>query len=263
MRKSFVLLLALVFIAPLAHSGVRIINNGGGFAEMRALTALARLKFLVTPCIARPQACGLTEEERQLLSDQLTSGFFDTSAYEMEFFTADSSIISQPSSEKKILINSKALYDESNQPKSYQEIARLVFLAWSRDLRPDLVPELSKKIFRGFLVRENEVDLEVEGRMLRAYTVQSMIDPNGRDAMLVYETKDGSQELTSMLIAAMKCPEPVRILDIAGFAYEHPVVTGSVNWICGKSKKQAHFSVHTSVLRINIFNESSCEDYLE
>lgn len=263
MRKGFLFLVCLFLIAPVAQSGVRIINNGGGFAEMRALTALARLKLLIAPCVARPQLCGLSDQEHHLLSRQLSEGFFETYTHELEFFAADTSIPSRLSPKQKILLNSKTLYDDSNQPKSYQEIARLVFIAWYRETFADIVPDLSKKIFRHFLVRENEVSLEVEGRSLRSYTMQSMVDPNGRDAVLIYETKDGSQDLTPLLVAAMKCPEPPKILDIAGFAYEHPVVTSSVTWECGKVRHQAHFSVHTSVLKVNIYNISSCEDELK
>ncbi len=262
MIKPFVILLAFVFALPGAQAGVRIINNGGGFAEMRALTAFARLRFLVAPCVSRPELCGLSDKELIFLSAQVKSDFFNTDLYEMEFFTDDPGVVSRRSSDRKILINSRALYDDSEQPKSYQEIARLVFVAWYGDFAGDIVPDLSKKIFNRFLVRENEVQLEVEGRVLRTYTMQSVVDVEQRDAILVYETPDGSRELTPMLVEALKCPESPRVLDISGFNYEHPIAKGAVTWICRGAKKQAHFAVHTSIVHITVFNEKSCEDGL-
>lgn len=257
------LLLLSLALPGASQAGVRIINNGGGFAEMRALTAFSRLKFLVAPCVSRPDICGLTATEFEMLSWQLDKGFFNTSNFELEFFTDDPAIASKNTSDRKILINSTTLYDESAQPKSYQEIARLVFVAWYRGFSSDVMTELSKKIFSRFLVRENEVQLEVEGRALRTYTMMSVVDVEQRDAILVYETPAGSQELTPMLAAALGCPETPRILDISGFNYEHPIAKGSVSWVCRGTRREAHFALHTSVLKINIFNETRCEDQLK
>lgn len=277
MRHSILIHSILILTSLLsipAFGGIRIINGGGGFAEMRALTALARLQFMVRPCTMHPDSCQLSEAERQYLSRGLSARLFDTSSINLEFFSSENAADDYRVSKdgKTFFLNTKIIYNAAHKPLDYREIARIVFLGWLQHFGgniPDTLDYgvLAQKVFGHMLIRESEEPIDQE-RIARAFMLSSMSDPVRQDAILVIEGTDRTMDVTSMLAEATNCRIPARIRDISGIAYETPVLTGSVTWDCGQIRKQARFALQTHVLHVTLFSEKivtqpKCEQDLQ
>ncbi len=269
MRNTLIILSLMLQLSP-AQAGIRIINGGGGYAEMMALTAYSRMRLLIHPCRVRPEVCGLTEAEQALLAIQNEGQFFNLPG-PLEFHVpeTETDLYRGPQTGADTFsMSSSLLYDSAEQPKSYQEIARLVFVGSLKVFAGIDAEELSKKIFQRFLVRESELPLDQTGRIVRAFLLQSKISAD-REAFLTLQNLGDHTDMTDMLVDAVKCAgkKPAKILDLSGLAYESPIVTGHLVWQCGNSLKQAQFALHTHVYRVTIFKEklirTTCEGDLE
>lgn len=204
------------------------------FVSAREDAIRKRLKYFIAPCLVEPQACGLNEKERIWLE---------------EIFTEDLPETPVPTA----------------LTLTFKEAVQSTFIGLFAKSEPQLSESLASKLFQYLLVRENTVPLEVEGRFIRAYLIQSPIDADTRDAFLLFQTPTGSRDLTPLLSESLKCEGRVRLIDItiSPYAYEHPVVRGSVNWLCEDQRKTAHFALQTTVLKVEISMESTCEDALK
>ena len=239
------LLLVLSFSAD---ASIRLIGRGGGYAEMQALTALAKLKNYLAPCIQDRKLCGLSEENHKVLVEVEKLGLLNTSHARLEFFTSTASGDVFRFNEydgSYLAINTHALYTPDGKPGNYSSILSTVFAAWFS--RPPVLEHLQSLmpgkyinffylfdyIFR--TVNVNETDLTLSnGTIFR----EIRIFMNGKtDVLVALEKPDMTVDLTPSFRKMLPCTSGVaRLVEVTNFSQEGEYVVGRARWTCDEGQ---------------------------
>lgn len=236
----------LIFLSFQADASIRLIGRGGGYAEMKALTALAKLKSYLAPCIQDRKNCGLSEENHRILVEIEKLGFLNTSHARLEFFTS-----SDPGDVFRyneydgsyLAMNTSTLYTIDGKPGRFSAILITVFAAWFS--RPPVVAQLQELMPRNHInffylfdhifrkVNMNETDLTLtNGSVFR----EVRIDMDGKtDVLIALEQSDQTIDLTPAISKKLICTNgAAKIIEVANFFQEGDYVIGRIRWTCGE-----------------------------
>lgn len=246
MKNKMICLFILGF-AQIAGAGIRVINNGGGMAEMQALTALANIKSHFMPCLYREGFC--TEVQRNAIETLDQEGSFNTAFAELEFFVPHSD---QPSAiyqfraenENYLSVASPSLYWPSNQAKSYDDIFKAIVKGWL--LRPTVDASAAKvalewanewqsRVVSSFSVGDERRLLAIDS--ISALTSQKILT-------VVEQSKESAEDLTSLISAQLQCSTgPSELVSFSPKSIENNFILGKLTWQCGPMLKEASFAM--------------------
>jgi len=241
------LLLTLILWGTLSQAGIRIINHGGGYAEMKALSALSRLQYFVSLCVQRPDICGLGLEEIEKL--QSLESYFSTRDAELEFFTDTRStdIFRYNDGRPNYLgISSQTLYAPDGSPKKFGEIAAIVFNAWTG--RPGLQQtnlEWMAKALTRLEIEESELYLGGQTKLHAPRITNSQHSFSIQ--LLMLENQIVTKDLTARLTANLPCAgTAAELVSVSGLSFRSPFILGRAQWRCGEQTKEGRFAIDLS-----------------
>ncbi len=253
-RILFVLLLTFGFYA---EASIRLIGRGGGYAEMQALTALARLKNYLAPCVQDRKNCGLSEENHRVLVEVEKLGLLNTTHARLEFFTS-----SEPGDVFRfneydanyVAINTNALYNIEGKPGTYSSILLSVFTAWFN--RPPVLAHLQTlmkgkpfdffylfdHIFRNVSVNETNLTLS-NGSIFREVRIYM----DGKtDVLIAMEHQYRTLDLTPFIRRKLPCTNGLaKVLEMSNFFQEGQHIIGRMRWSCdGGQTREGRFHMN-------------------
>lgn len=257
MITKLMLLCIVLSLSFVADASIRVIGKGGGYGEMKALTALSKLRVYLTPCMLNRETCSMQAQDQKFLLEIDKLGFLNTEAAQLEFFTDPNStdvFRYRESDRNYVAISSMALYTADGKPKSYPDIISTVFAAWlSRPGVRAKVLDLSSnwdgvffsydQLFRSVNVTENEVRLEND-RYFREIRISLL---GKEDVHLALEQAKNTLDLTSFVRQQLPCGSgAASVIDVYNSHAEGSVVVGRIRWGCGGSALyEARFHLQT------------------
>lgn len=232
----FKLLLAFVIhYMPLAEAGLRIINGGGGGAEMQAMQALADLPLRVSACLQYPHECDLNEGEVRHLEDWFKAGRFNTRMAEIEFMDLGGKIFAYDSNRPQYLAIDPRFIYAGDKPRPLAEIARLIFTGWMAPVNePELVYSLGQKLFHSVHVSTQILEMGTESLL-----ATTMGKP-GRSANHVYISvvaKSSGLDLSADL-GLCAGGEAGVLNKIISMNYENGHALLRAQWLCPPSSRR-------------------------
>lgn len=224
---------------------IHIIGAGGGYAEMKALSAFSRMTVLVSPCSLDHTVCDLTEDEIAQLKKQIAAGALDGTDARLEFFTDLNSTDVYRFSGNDLSISSRALYDKNGVPLSFNQIVRVVFEGMLLRAHPASVDQvevanLARKIFSSLKTVETELALPSLGAKVHGLQIST---PRTTTAILGLEFQDLTVDLTPAIVDAISCPGRMRLLDLSHLYIESSILHGQVVWQCDGQTEQARMAM--------------------
>lgn len=263
-----------------ADASIRLIGRGGGYAEMKALTALSKLKNYLAPCIQDRKNCGISEEDHKILVEVERRGLLDTSHARLEFFTSSvpgDVFRFEEYDGSYIGINSASLYTPDGKPGNYSSIISTVLTAWF--LRPpvqvqlqELMPRRHNDFFYLFdhilrTVKVSETDLTLDnGSIFREVRIYM----DGKtDVLIAIEHAYRTLDLTPFIRKQLPCSSGhAKILEMANFFQEGEYIIGRMRWSCGENQTREGrfhlkyvFPEHERSLEYFFFNVVNMTEY--
>ena len=246
--KNRTLILFILIFSQIAGAGIRVINNGGGMAEMRALTALANLRIHFMPCLLGDNSL-CTEEQRRAIQKLDQDSAFDTSMAELEFFSSNQNgwheyFRFSETNLNYLSILSAHLYNQSHESKSSREIFESIAQAWLS--RPH-IDSGAATIAVGWL---KQVRTEIRPSFAFATERQlnvilsQRLESNIKKIAVIEVNKSTAKDLTMAINAQLPCvANQAEIVEFTPKSIEHDLILGSLDWRCGPTTSRAKFAM--------------------
>lgn len=238
------ILLAVLTVASLsASANIRVIGRGGGYGEMRALTALAGLRSYLLPCMVDPKLCGLSDEAHRVLLEMDKNGALNTAKGKLEFFTkgvTDSNsddFVHYNVDQDRLSVSTRAIYDDFGEPKRFSEVAQTLFAFWMRRPGAYLV---HRRYMEEFVKVFDHIELDVEtlrlsaGLRLRHMQITSA---GSKAVLLAMENAEKTVDITSFVNDGLPYKtERAKITEITGMSFveEDNFIILNVRWTGGE-----------------------------
>lgn len=244
MKRALILFLLISSAVP--AFAIRVIGNGGGYAEMQALSALSRLRVLILPCLQRGEACALTEVEQDYLRRLDAAAAFKTGGVKLAFFTRENSGDWVRYGNGTMAVASGVLYDQAGSPLTFAEIGRAVLQAWLG--RPEIPhvngvspAEIAGKVFSSFSASEMSWEMKALGA--RGHLIQAS-SRGTNHVFLGVEFNDMTEDLSERFLTSVPCREPAADPVVRRVHFQDSVLTGEMTWACDGEITRARFVVN-------------------
>lgn len=236
--RNAVLIKLVVLFSFSALAGGRLVLNGGGIAEMRAVSLLTGLPTLLEQCLDFDVLC--SEQERESFSKVLAgiSSRNLSLEYHSECFDQGPMFVEK---EAKVVVDSCQLYREDGQPKSLPDlmylISRPIVASFNSGMEDSLVTLRTLKL-------TSLADLDDEKYRFEAFPrsiVLNLAISAGNPVFAHIEVDLEAIEITSDLAGALGCA----VVDLGIFratqmAVKNSLLSADLQWQClGQSRKSA------------------------
>ncbi len=216
------LLFSILFSYHGYASDIRVIGNGGGELEMKALTEFNQMPLILEMCLLEENYCQLTESERRMLDGLLKQGFDIHSPEKLEFH--DSSKASYIfKRHEKILSVHTSLLEEGRLKNLFTGYARYVI---GEHYWIDLIGE---KIF------ESSGGWTLDYLKLMDSTQIAFLKSNQR--LVIGSVRNGELEnLTPKILVQLGCTSNDRLLNASKPHREGTGFAAELTWGCKDSR---------------------------
>lgn len=240
----------ILFLHQPAHS-IRLVLSGGGVAEMMALTSLTQVSAMLVMISSQSEGeMHLSDEERNRIQHlafrpELRPGYFELEfelnkkAKRLNNETEDL-LYEKPN---RIFVRDRDLYDEQYQPKSFNEISRIIFDSLiQHPILVNLLTELSLLHLDWSLLSSqiyDRINPKIEYTYLGQTDMQLVAFNTGSttgrhiQSLLWLQKKDENIDLTGNVTAAVNCHSHPTLFQIGRFRLRQQVAVGNLNWVCG------------------------------
>lgn len=221
--KSKVLLTSLIFFSIFSSaSNIRVIGNGGGDLEMRALTEFHYIPWISSLCMMEMDYCELDHEDIELLLLlEQSEDRFETPT-QLEFHNSGELYIFKRT-EGILSINATLL-----ESATLSSVIFTGILKFAPDISfryPSAVESLSNKIFKDREWNLNSLDLSNVGQL-------RFIEFSNRSALLVKNENDGLDDLTPKIESLLGCSSGAQLKGFLKPSREQSGFSTEVIWSC-------------------------------
>jgi len=184
-----------------AFAGIRVVGNGGGYAEMQAIWINSQLKHLSKACLQDLGTCGLSAPEGALLQEVLHSPFL------LEMNPDCSAPFIQPKGPSLASISSCALYETDTIAKSFSEIAAWTLaarLVAVKGLSADASLWIGRQVFSSLQQQETKIAIQMpEGAAL--FHFLSVQQNDVIHSLVSLEGLSSTVDITDSVLNALSC----------------------------------------------------------
>lgn len=237
--RAYIFSILLAFVTP-TYSGVRVILNGGGSAEMLALRILHSLDGTLKQATVMAGPLGLNSEEYQLLEDINTNMAISSKSVVLKFLdTQDVDIVNYDMSDvNQLEISYLSFYNENKTPKNTSEIAVIVAKAWLS--HPRLYK--NKKLVLDSLLNKSLRILNAKTQSVKGENGIKLIENkiylsgNYVTSALTLESDQGVLDLNGIVENSLPCEKGTpKFLKSDNISATGEYFVLNVEFLCGKS----------------------------
>ncbi|MNL06649.1 hypothetical protein D3C87_1272890 [compost metagenome] len=249
--------------------GVRVVGKGGGFAEMQVYAFDKNLPFLVRICHQRPESCGLSSKEQDILQ------VFVLRQYEVlnSVLTINPTCVApyvHLGSALESSVDSCYLYENEQTefgpvPKSLQEIGAAVILIRFVNIlgvqaNLEEIRVLANKLLRNLDVTSQSSVVEA-GRQIYKLNLLSLQAGERRRSFLSFESVQSSVDLTKDLESSLNCAGldldwSLQEIRVENLGSDLGRVQGQIEWSCALPEGELQKYRATLVLDLMYQNET-------
>lgn len=229
-----IILMLLVGLSSFA--GIRVVGNGGGLGEMKAVYVFQNIEWYLKPCLKNTSACQLNTADVAVLEKIIQILPLERARYNLEFYTSQTSedFLTGNDVGSKLLINSAALSDVTGQPFSTNEIGKIILRALLQHLKIQ-TPSLPEKIFLN--LQELAYSISLNSGMVHWLKITQLNQFIGDE--LFFEKPNKTYDLFPLFNRLALCKDSkalvLRILDLSKERVTSEFMTLNIQWSCGET----------------------------
>lgn len=238
--KKLGFVLAWLLVAASAPALLRVVKNGGGLGEMKALQSFQRMEVLTASCVLRPSSCGLSASEAGLLRQVQSAMAAERAGGGLSFFSDENrqrGIETGTAVGSQIRLNSNLLATPEGIAFPLPKIAALVLQALLRHHGVDagMGASLASKVFATLSETQRTLAAVVDGHEIEVHHLR-LLRQSFAHEMLIVEDPSSSHDLTAALEGALSCAKPAWALRGLRWETNGLKIIADVKYGCGGSQ---------------------------
>ncbi len=254
-RWALSVLLLFTSALPQSEAGIRGVLNGGGYAEMLALTNLQQLPNVLRPFLVAPLSEQISAGEKEIVELILRLDRESViQKIKLEFFTQSNSTDRIRHSESDpflIGLAHEALYQPSGEPLAYAEISAIIFealISWPY-LRPRLaelnlgfldILRLTERL--GQYASPSIESLSIYPGEVKSHLIHLKTSSQKTSPLLLIELHDQTLNLNLKIEQHMDC-HGFELIQVTGLFFESPYLSGKLRWTCENKVMEGRLAV--------------------
>ena len=224
----------MLFVGSVSLADIRVVGNGGGLGEMKAVVVFQNMERYLTPCLKNAAACQLEAPEIAVVQKILQILPVERSRYNLEFYSSPTSEAFTTGHEigSKLSINSSAVSDANGHPYSTNLIGTIIFRGLLQHLKIQTT-NIPEKIFLNLQEQEQFVSL---GASMIHWLKLTQLKQFVGDELLLEKTNK-TYDLFSLLSNIELCNNPknlfLRIVNLSQEIVSSESINVDIQWNCG------------------------------
>ena len=252
MVKVKICLLGILLLLTMPASAIRVVYNGGGYAEMVVLNA-----YNMLPKIMKVYAPSeLSSGEISLIKLAQDESAFNH--LKVDFFNEENTteIVRYPAFDH-IRISSRSLYDANGKSLSLGQLWALSFSAWAQSphlkkIKADHgisranIQSLSQRLIDEMNGKINYQTVTINRPSVEVHIISYLFLGKALQPSMFVELPAGTADITENLQASLLCgnSEPGQLQSLKANPVVENAMTAKIAWICGAQQLQGEMMLH-------------------